>query len=167
MVLGFGPDEIQLRQARAARFSTASALPAKRQAAHDLNTGTPAQPKPTKKVRLIVKTNRTTNFAQKDGTGLNFPVIVGTSTALEKDYLRLTTQPEPSAVRPLHVLRKSLILVKKRWKELHDYEITVNQLRSIRQDITVQHLSGPFVVLHSPSNACTHAPAHQLRLAYT
>jgi hypothetical protein len=38
----------------------------------------------------------------------------GTSTQLEKEYLRLTTHPSASAVRPPEVLQKALKLVKSR-----------------------------------------------------
>lgn len=71
---------------------------------------------------------------------------MGTCTALEKDYLRLTSAPEPSSVRPLKVLKKALQLVKQNWVNDHDYTYASNQLKSIRQDITVQHLQHQFVV---------------------
>ena len=41
--------------------------------------------------------------------------IKGTSTDLEKPYLRLHFAPDPSTIRPPHVLERALALVKKKW----------------------------------------------------
>lgn len=67
---------------------------------------------------------------------------LGTSDALEKPYLRLTSAPEASAVRPPSVLREALALVRARWAKDGDYDYAKEQLKSIRQDLTVQRVRG-------------------------
>lgn len=74
-------------------------------------------------------------------------IIKGTSQTVEKEYLRLTSPPHPSTVRPEPVLHKSLELVKSKWKQGDgDYIYACSQLKSIRQDCTVQHIKNEFTV---------------------
>ena len=71
--------------------------------------------------------------------------VAGTCETMEKRYLRLTSAPDPSLVRPEPILRRWLTELeslwahkKKEWKYIED------QMRAIRQDVTVQNLRGPF-----------------------
>lgn len=72
--------------------------------------------------------------------------LVGKSTSVEKPYMRLTTAPKASDVRPLPVLRMALSHVKAHFIENEDFKFANEQLKSIRQDITVQHLRKSFVL---------------------
>ncbi len=55
--------------------------------------------------------------------------------------------PHPSTVRPEPILKNALELVKKKWKASEcDYEYACSQLKSIRQDCTVQRIKNEFTV---------------------
>jgi hypothetical protein len=66
--------------------------------------------------------------------------------SLEKPYLRLTTHPRKEDVRPLRVLIKSLAHIKGRYVQDEDFEWANEQLKSVRQDLTVQRIRNPFVL---------------------
>ncbi|KAF9958146.1 hypothetical protein BGZ72_000823 [Mortierella alpina] len=72
--------------------------------------------------------------------------IVGTSNALEKNYLRLTSAPDPATVRPVHVLQKTLELLKDKWRRDQNYAYICDQFKSVRQDLTVQRIKNEFTV---------------------
>ncbi|WVR06688.1 hypothetical protein IAU60_003720 [Kwoniella sp. DSM 27419] len=72
--------------------------------------------------------------------------IRGTSTKLEKSYLRLTSEPSPADIRPLHILQQTLQLLKSKWKQNHNYAYAVDQFKSMRQDLTVQRIKNEFTV---------------------
>ena len=72
--------------------------------------------------------------------------VVGTSQELEKKYLRLTAIPNPANVRPEHILRQTLELLKKKWRKEANYSYICDQFKSMRQDLTVQRIKNDFTV---------------------
>lgn len=72
--------------------------------------------------------------------------IVGRCQDLEKNYFRLTSAPNPDSVRPLPVLQKTLDLLKRKWKRDNNYGYICDQFKSLRQDLTVQHIRTAFTV---------------------
>ena len=70
--------------------------------------------------------------------------ILGRSHKLEKNYFRLTSAPNPEDVRPLEVLRETLELLKKKWRTEGNYVYICDQFKSLRQDLTVQHIKNDF-----------------------
>jgi SAC3/GANP family len=64
--------------------------------------------------------------------------IIGRNMEIEKSYLRLTTYPKCEDVRPLPILIKALDHVKRKYQQNDDFDWCNDQLKSIRQDITVQ-----------------------------
>lgn len=72
--------------------------------------------------------------------------IVGTSEVLEKKYLRLTAPPVATMVRPERILQQTLELLKKKWRKEGNYSYICDQFKSMRQDLTVQHIKNEFTV---------------------
>ena len=71
----------------------------------------------------------------------------GTCTDLEKPYFRLGADPNPAKVRPEHILKKSLKMLKNKWsKNEAPYRYMEEQFKSIRQDMTVQRIHSNFIV---------------------
>ncbi|KAG0540046.1 hypothetical protein BDA96_03G374900 [Sorghum bicolor] len=69
--------------------------------------------------------------------------IKGTCQQIEKQYLRLTSAPDPTTVRPEDVLEKALCMVETSEK---NYLYKCDQLKSIRQDFTVQRIQNELSV---------------------
>ncbi|RVX13750.1 SAC3 family protein A [Vitis vinifera] len=69
--------------------------------------------------------------------------VKGTCQEIEKRYLRLTSAPDPSTVRPEEVLEKALLMVQNSHK---NYLYKCDQLKSIRQDLTVQRIHNELTV---------------------
>lgn len=68
-------------------------------------------------------------------------IVIGTCQKLEKDYFRLTSAPIPNTVRPEDILKRSLQLLKEKWNSASvEYVYMCSQFKSMRQDLTVQHI---------------------------
>ncbi|KAI1176801.1 SAC3/GANP/Nin1/mts3/eIF-3 p25 family-domain-containing protein [Nemania sp. FL0916] len=72
--------------------------------------------------------------------------LVGLNTDLEKRYLRLTAAPKPEHVRPEAILHQTLDFLKKKWRKENNYNYICDQFKSLRQDLTVQHIRNEFTV---------------------
>lgn len=72
--------------------------------------------------------------------------VVGRCQTLEKKYFRLTSAPNPDTVRPLPILEQTFDLLKLKWTKEQNYSYTCDQFKSIRQDLTVQHIKTKFTV---------------------
>ncbi|KAL7571812.1 hypothetical protein ACA910_002898 [Epithemia clementina (nom. ined.)] len=121
-----------------------------------VTTSTDPQPKPDAMVdplyrslsssrtsKIVNGTNASSIAAAGDASP---PALVGRNANLEKPYLRLTTFPDPDHVRPLPVLVKALAHIKNTYLTEEDFEWANEQLKSVRQDLTVQRIRNPFVL---------------------
>ena len=84
--------------------------------------------------------------AASPSSDMDLGPVIGRCQDLEKRYFRLTSAPNPDTVRPLQVLEKTLDLLKKKWKKENNYSYICDQFRSLRQDLTVQHIKTEFTV---------------------
>uniref|UniRef100_A0A0B7B0N6 PCI domain-containing protein n=2 Tax=Arion vulgaris TaxID=1028688 RepID=A0A0B7B0N6_9EUPU len=93
--------------------------------------------KPRQKISLTINDSVHSN-SREDDIDLEEFTVVGTCQDLEKPYLRLTGAPDAKQIRPPAVLKKSLASVQQKWQTNLDYRYACEQLKSIRQDLTVQ-----------------------------
>ena len=131
------PRELQMREKRQNRFQADSAISGgdKDNSSTLLHAPRSNRKKGQKQQQQLLQSQDMSEF---DMESLK---IVGTCVKLEKDYLRLTSAPHPSVVRPESVLWKALKLIKDKWADdIVDYVYMCSQLKSIRQDLTVQHI---------------------------
>ena len=140
-------EELKLRQQRASRFQAAStddfiALESTSIiSAKNLVQNGKKGKKANKIINVQSQPQSTSVGATLSEAEIASLKIVGTCTKLEKEYLRLTSPPVPEAVRPEHILKKALAHFFKKWESDDiDYINMCSQMKSIRQDLTVQHI---------------------------
>jgi hypothetical protein len=88
---------------------------------------------------------------QLDETDFEQMTVKGTCSVLEKEYLRLTAPPRAELVRPQPILEQHLVnllqeYTKKKKSKRHDYLWFCSQLKSMRQDCTVQRIQNALAV---------------------
>ncbi|OQR77174.1 leukocyte receptor cluster member 8-like [Tropilaelaps mercedesae] len=134
----FGGDDLKTSpsqlQKRARRFANADTV----------SQGSTPGGKPIRKTDMTMNATLSDSYnGYEDWTGAP---IEGTCQDIEKAYFRLTSAPDPSSVRPVHVLRKSLDHIKKQWVAKQDYHYACDQLKSVRQDLTIQCVRSLFSI---------------------
>ncbi|KAL9654874.1 hypothetical protein ABK040_008666 [Willaertia magna] len=95
------------------------------------------------------KKKKMTHHNTNESTSSLFKPLIGTKMELEKEYLRLTSQVQPEDIRPLPILKKAFpfILEKYKKEKLSYQEYLCEQLKAIRQDLTVQRIENEFTIL--------------------
>ncbi|CAF5010448.1 unnamed protein product, partial [Rotaria magnacalcarata] len=109
--------------------------------------------------RLEQRQNRfakeSTTEINKSTKSVNKPndILIGTCEKLEKNYLRLTSAPNPPTIRPLAILEQAFPFVLNKYQLNNDWSYISSQLKSIRQDLIVQSIRNDFALLVYEENA--------------
>ncbi|XP_060591986.1 leukocyte receptor cluster member 8 homolog isoform X2 [Ruditapes philippinarum] len=102
---------------------------------------------PKQRLNFAVSSINATNDSDEDSNmDWSSYHIIGTCQDLEKQYLRMSGPPDASKIRPKEVLKKSLVMVKNDWTSKMDYRYACEQMKTIRQDLTVQGIQDEFTV---------------------
>ncbi|CAM9171387.1 unnamed protein product [Choristocarpus tenellus] len=102
----------------------------------------------------VVQAKAPTVVTENGYVDLSAITVKGTSTEVEKDYLRLTQAPDPATVRPQPILEKAMARLKdKQLTQKVDYIHICSQLKAIRQDLVVQRIKNSFTVKVYESHA--------------
>ncbi|XP_053908264.1 leukocyte receptor cluster member 8 [Cuculus canorus] len=106
----------------------------------------PGHPKKMRPEPLVLPLGGSDASGASEAPDWNELKIQGTCQEVTKRYLRLTGAPDPASVRPVPVLRRALALVRTHWDQNRDYAFACEQMKSIRQDLTVQGIRTEFTV---------------------
>eukprot|EP01128_Nolandella_sp_AFSM9_P006020 TRINITY_DN3024_c0_g2_i1.p1 TRINITY_DN3024_c0_g2~~TRINITY_DN3024_c0_g2_i1.p1 ORF type:complete len:389 (-),score=124.99 TRINITY_DN3024_c0_g2_i1:171-1310(-) len=68
----------------------------------------------------------------------------GISRELQKDFVPTIKLPDPTAIRPLKILKRAFRWVKEQWIENGDYDFVSEQMSSLRQDLAFQNIRTSF-----------------------
>ena len=133
--MGQMEEEMELRASRLKRFNERAEQEAKRRKS--------AQISANKAREAFLKAGAEGN---PDVIDWDEDTVIGTCKKLEKSYLRITSAVDPSTVRPLPILQKALVFLVEKWKKEGNYTYICDQLKSLRQDLTVQRIKNEFTV---------------------
>jgi len=79
--------------------------------------------------------------------------ITGTNRTVLREFLRLTREARPEEVRTKDTCAITLNVIQRKWREERDYRWCESQLKSLRQDLKVQHIRDKLAVRTYESHA--------------
>ncbi|KAL7584223.1 hypothetical protein Lser_V15G44309 [Lactuca serriola] len=149
ITLADSPEEKKRRESRSKRFEKNHG---NRTTFNNNNNNNKAKNLYTRRTSMSMLANSSNTNTSDDSGGASRAVedidwdsltVKGTCQEIEKRYLRLTSAPDPATVRPEEVLEKALVMVQESQK---NYLYKCDQLKSIRQDLTVQRIRNELTV---------------------
>ncbi|KAL5569181.1 hypothetical protein UlMin_025756 [Ulmus minor] len=142
MALADSPEERKRRENRSKRFEKGHGH---REANHLKSKGAGSGNLYARRATAMVLSKNLDNGGSRAVEDMDWDALTvkGTCQEIEKRYLRLTSAPDPATVRPEEVLEKALLMVQNSQK---NYLYKCDQLKSIRQDLTVQRIRNHLTV---------------------
>ncbi|XP_004495814.1 SAC3 family protein A isoform X1 [Cicer arietinum] len=137
------PDERRRRENRSKRFDLGQAQRTENNHSRKKNVG--ARNLYNRRSSALVLSKSFDDGVSKAVEDIDWDALTvkGTCQEIEKRYLRLTSAPDPTTVRPEEVLEKALLMVQ---NSQRNYLYKCDQLKSIRQDLTVQRIHNQLTV---------------------
>jgi len=102
--------------------------------------------KSSRNVSKKVDWRKTQDTVIKKSNDFESAKITGTNRQVLKDFFRLTREARPNEVRTKKTCTMALGVIRKKWKGERDYRWCENQLKSLRQDLKVQHIRDQLAV---------------------
>ncbi|XP_020248458.1 SAC3 family protein A isoform X2 [Asparagus officinalis] len=143
IALADSPDEKRRREHRFKRFENAQENQAETRHYKPKASGAGNTYTRRASAMLIAKSSEASCTRAVEDFDWDALTVKGTCQEVEKRYLRLTSAPDPATVRPEEILEKALHMVQASQK---NYLYKCDQLKSIRQDLTVQRIQNELTV---------------------
>ncbi|CAI9091514.1 OLC1v1026570C1 [Oldenlandia corymbosa var. corymbosa] len=143
VALSDSPEERKRRESRSKRFEKGNSNRAEYSQLRPKNAGARSLYSRRASASVLTKSFEESNTKAVEDIDWDALTVKGTCQEIEKRYLRLTSAPDPATVRPEEVLEKALLMVKSSEK---NYLYKCDQLKSIRQDLTVQRIRNELTV---------------------
>ncbi|XP_024969389.1 SAC3 family protein A-like isoform X1 [Cynara cardunculus var. scolymus] len=145
ITLADSPEERKRRESRSKRFEKTHGNRAAYNPTRTKNVGAGNLYTRRASASVLANSNSSSDGASRAVEDIDWDslTVKGTCQEIEKRYLRLTSAPDPATVRPEEVLEKALLLVQDSQK---NYLYKCDQLKSIRQDLTVQRIRNELTV---------------------